>query len=52
MEQVGQNATFTATFATIESSSVTFDAVSTAVVEVEVTPMQWNVAYLSHNVSH
>jgi len=37
VDPVGLNATFNVTFATIESSSVTFNVVSTAVVEVNVS---------------
>lgn len=49
VELVGRNATFTVTFATIESSSVTFNVVSTAVIELEVTATQGNAFYLSRN---
>ena len=51
VEQVGRNATFTVTFAAIESSSVTFDIVSTAVVELEVTPAQGSAACPGRNTT-
>lgn len=51
MELVGLNTIFTVTFATIESSSVTFNVVSTAVVELEVTATQGNAVCLDRNTT-
>lgn len=51
VEPVGPKATFTVTFATIQSSSVTFDVVRTAVVELVVTATQGNATFTTRNTT-